>query len=368
MVLLLAKPFNRMRDLGAVEVRYVFPGMVGTADLAWADVVVFCRPAEIDEYGILVRARRMGRKVFVTYDDDLTNVPNEMPLGRYYASGLRQRIMQAFLRHSDAVVVYNDLLASRLSGVGAHVVIHPQLFDFSLVEDVAQRTSETEGPITIAYPTSRGGTDTLGQTFLAAWPRLPGTVASRLRLHVWGAPPVGFEGFPNLVVKPFSRDYDAFVRDLAATGYDLGVAPLVDDPFHACKTELKFREYGGCGIPAIYSDAPPYNLVVRDGVTGILAANSPDSWARAITRLASDPGLRRDIAREAKQEVSHRYSLERTLDAWQGLLDQTLAMPDGGTRPRPVPILERETLYQRARAFVRKVLADQSWLQEIARV
>ncbi len=363
-ILTLAKPLNRLRDAGAVSLRYAYAWTTRAEDVAWADVVLFCRPAEVDELRLMERARRAGRRVMVALDDDLLAVPPETGVGRYYGKPLRRWVMGAFLRHADLVQVYNARLATTVQGFGAPVRQFPQLFDGALVDGIRPAT-EAEGQLLVAYPTSRGAGDTLGKVFLDALSLVPDDIRGRLRLHVWGAAPAGFEGLPGLVVRPYQPDYDSFIRDLAATGYAMGLAPLVPDHFHACKTELKFREYGGCGIPGIFTDAPPYAPAVEDGRTGLLVPNRPEAWADAITRLARDSRLRWSIAEAARQEVARRYGLPTVLDAWSDLLSGLMSTPPRRDLPGfPLSHAPAWAL-ERARGIVRWAKADRGWLAKL---
>jgi hypothetical protein len=53
----------------------------------------------------------------------------------------------------------------------------------------------------------------------------------------------------------------------------------------------------------------PYNSCIRSGQTGLFAGNSNEDWFNVIDLLVTNPSLRRDIARQARQEVLSNYSL-----------------------------------------------------------
>src|SRR5262249_22468420 len=75
------------------------------------------------------------------------------------------------------------------------------------------------------------------------------------------------------------------------------------------KSNVKYRDYAAFGIPAIYSDMSVYRASVRDGVNGLLTANSEPAVAAAIDRLVGDRTLRRRIRAAALADAAANYSL-----------------------------------------------------------
>jgi glycosyltransferase involved in cell wall biosynthesis len=83
----------------------------------------------------------------------------------------------------------------------------------------------------------------------------------------------------------------------------------VNNRFNSCKSNITWLEFSACGIAGIYSDLTPYNSCIRSGQTGLFAGNSNEDWFNVIDLLVTNPSLRRDIARQARQEVLSNYSL-----------------------------------------------------------
>jgi hypothetical protein len=61
-----------------------------------------------------------------------------------------------------------------------------------------------------------------------------------------------FDGLPIRVLDVGgSSEYPAFVPWMAEhLQWDLAIAPLEDDPFTRCKSDIKFLDYGWLGVPA----------------------------------------------------------------------------------------------------------------------
>jgi glycosyltransferase involved in cell wall biosynthesis len=97
----------------------------------------------------------------------------------------------------------------------------------------------------------------------------------------------------------------------AISSFDIGIMPLVDEPFERGKCGYKLIQYMACSVPVIASPVGVNCEIVEHGVNGFLAA-TPDDWERAITTLARDPQLRLRMGLAGRQRVEARYSLQVT--------------------------------------------------------
>ena len=86
----------------------------------------------------------------------------------------------------------------------------------------------------------------------------------------------------------------------------LAIAPLRDNDFNRCKSDIKFLDYALAGVPAVFSRVGPYSEVIEDGVTGLLCDNTISDWEFAIERLLSSELLRKQLACAAQIAASAR--------------------------------------------------------------
>jgi glycosyltransferase involved in cell wall biosynthesis len=118
-------------------------------------------------------------------------------------------------------------------------------------------------------------------------------------------------------VLPWIDGLDRFAATLVAARPDIGLAPLLDEPFNRAKSELHWLEYSFAGAASIVSGfegGGPFD-VVRDGVDG-LVARAADDWLRHLRALAASAGLRAEIAGRARERVVEEYSLARRAPEW----------------------------------------------------
>ncbi len=89
---------------------------------------------------------------------------------------------------------------------------------------------------------------------------------------------------------------------------NVGIMPLMDDPWERGKCGYKLIQYMACGLPVIASPVGVNVDIVSEGQTGFLA-DSDAAWRAAIRTLKSDPDRRRAMGRMGRQRVEQIYSL-----------------------------------------------------------
>jgi O-antigen biosynthesis protein len=129
----------------------------------------------------------------------------------------------------------------------------------------------------------------------------------------------GEEIFEN--IPPHQREYisgvplEYFPAKSKTLGFDIAIAPLLDDEFNAGKSAIKYYEYAANGVPGVYSDTVVYNNVVKHGETGYLAKTKGD-WEKYLTELIMDEKKRLEIAKEAYKHVFENYNLDDHYPKW----------------------------------------------------
>ncbi len=91
--------------------------------------------------------------------------------------------------------------------------------------------------------------------------------------------------------------------------FDVGLAPLPDDPWSRGKCATKLLQCMAAGVPCVASAVGVHKEIIKEGENGFLAG-TPEEWREALSRLCSDAGLRSDLGRKARATVERDYSLE----------------------------------------------------------
>jgi len=85
-------------------------------------------------------------------------------------------------------------------------------------------------------------------------------------------------------------------------------------------------EAAAAGRPIVTTDTPGCNDVVRHAWNGLLVPkHDPDSLARALQGLLSDPALREDMGRKGRERAELEFSLDKTVSETLRIYDQLLS-------------------------------------------
>lgn len=97
------------------------------------------------------------------------------------------------------------------------------------------------------------------------------------------------------------------VADLQS--FDIGVMPLVDDPWSWGKCGLKIVQYQGVGLPVVCTPVGINRDLVEDGLNGFYAS-TPAEWEKKLSILVEDSALREKMGLEGRKKVLTRYTLQ----------------------------------------------------------
>ncbi len=115
-----------------------------------------------------------------------------------------------------------------------------------------------------------------------------------------------FFDLPKMPVekKPWSEDDEG--ADVAS--FDVGLAPLPDDPWSRGKCATKLLQCMAAGVPCVASAVGVHNEIVKRGENGF-TARTDDEWFEALVRLCSEASLRAAMGAAAEKTVREQYSL-----------------------------------------------------------
>ena len=299
-----------------------------------ADVVIIQRSTSPEGVRARALARAAGAGVIYDCDDNFLTVSKDMPaVGEYYNTPSVRRRFVKLLAGADVVTTSTGVLADAFGEFAADVRALPGCVDFAHI-DTAPRPEPSSG-LVIGY----AGTITHGADFECVEPALRRVLDEQgeaVCLQFFGFAPDSFLGLPNVGFVPYSEDYPAFLHALSRVDWSFGIAPLADLPSSRGKSDNKYREYGACRIPAIYSDCPAYCRSVIDGRTGLLVPHTEEGWYEGLRRMLVDGALRKRLANAAHDDVVERYSVAEAAQAWLGILQDALSharLANGKSRP-----------------------------------
>jgi len=101
----------------------------------------------------------------------------------------------------------------------------------------------------------------------------------------------------------------------------INAADILVAPYNPAKSELRRKygigsplkvfEYMACEKPVIATSVPPIDRIIRNGENGLMVPpGNSRALADAITYLAENPQVRRELGKRARREVVEKYSWE----------------------------------------------------------
>lgn len=319
-ILGIVKPLLEMDRRGTIDFKITLTRTWKPRQIRHADIIVFCRNCEAEDFKILAYAKKLNKKIIFEVDDNFFEMSTDNVLGEYHRHPLRLFTLQSFMKSADLCRVYSNPLVERANYLNAHVQQVKAYFDFNLLKGVRQRSDNV---IKIVYATSRS-VDNLGEIFSGALNRILKKYKGKVEICIWGTVPENLRGQEGVRELPFIRDYNKFVRFFYEMNFDIGLAPTKDDIFHRSKTNNKFREYAACRVAGIYSNVDIYSDCITNGETGLLVENNEEEWFQALDRLIVDEVLRNNIKCNALNYVMENFSFESAVLEWQHTINQLL--------------------------------------------
>jgi hypothetical protein len=319
------RPLIALERLGEISLR-IHPGTIklcSSNDMKWCEVAIFCRSFDPFDLQNLYYLRQLGKKIIYEIDDNFEEMPLNTPLGLYHRIPHKLHTMRRFFSFSDIVRVYSKNIQFLAEAYGANTHLVKSYFDAHLISSLPKK--KPHAVIKIVYPTARIDDPRLELFFYEAIRQISIKYASKIEIHLWRTSrPVHLQGLQNIVLNQPINNYEKFIKAFYTKAYDIGLAPLFDEPHARSKTNNKYRELAGCEIAGIYSDIPPYNDCVSQKKSGILVKNTIDDWITGISLLIENIQLKQQIIEEAKQDILKNYAFKSAIDSYRQCIHEAI--------------------------------------------
>ena len=247
------------------------------------------------------------------YDDAVFHYYDEHrnPVVKAVLSGKHPALMQG----AALVVVGNEYLAGFAREAGApRVALVPTVIDLAGYPASRPKQVEDYVPPCVGWIGQRATASFLAP-YASLFERLSSDGLARFTVIGIDAQSLGL---PMSSI-PWTEDTE--VASIAS--FDIGIMPLVDEPFERGKCGYKLIQYMACGLPVVASPVGVNRQIVEHGVNGFLA-ETPEQWEEALQTLLADAGLRQRMGQAGKQKVERQYCIQVTGSALSRLLIEVI--------------------------------------------
>lgn len=334
---------------GAVEYRAIQEMKLKNSDLNWADIVLLGRLDSWYEYQLSKKLHESGRYLIYIIDDDLLNVPPEISSASYYNQPNVRKNIHTMIELSDAILSPSPILLNKYTIVGKHAI----QIEEPAIDPMPYKPHSPDGPIKIGFAGSIDRTQDLESILKEALKAIKQQYGDKVQFEFFGAIP-SFAKDLDAKCIPYCNSYDEYRSILNKLEWDIGLAPMPETPFHACKHYNKFVEYGAAGVVGIFSDVEPYKQLKKLRGTQMLCENTPQAWELAIIALIEEPRIREEMRRKVCSYLQGNFSVAVSAKSLESL-HQILIRMDMPTEQRlNLPILKLQNMLLR---FYRGILS-----------
>lgn len=285
------------------------------------DVFYLLRPVpEMMPAELLHTIKRRGIPIVIDWDDDLFSVPAWSPSSHTFDMGGVREYCRAVMATPDVVTTTTEagarIVRDYMGDFGNRDVptrAIPNAFDpeLKLLRPFGEGAGAGEPPA-IGW----GGGAQHERDLAAILPVFEECLRRGYGLRFIGEGPRALRGLSKrhrIEWVQGTHEVEEYLQALAISGFDVALAPVVDEKFNHSKSALKAAEYGWiAGCPAVISDLSCYDEVREDGAwVHKIKGFDRDQWMAAI-----EAGLALTRTGGRNYRLPVRYNLKHTFDRW----------------------------------------------------
>ena len=241
--------------------------------------------------------RMNARKIVYDFDD---SVMYRNSKASHAESNTRAKMFKNMINASDYVIAGNEYLKRNTAPYTDNVINIPSPID--MTQYTQKEYSENNDNITLGWVGAHGSIHYLEK--MRPVFEILGKRHNNLKLKI--VCDTFFDCEDMVVEKKFWSEKDE-VEDIKS--FDIGLMPLLDDPWSHGKCGLKILQCLATGVPVVCSPAGINKEIVEDSVHGFWA-NTPEEWIEKLEILINDNNLRKRMGTEGRKKVIKHYSLD----------------------------------------------------------
>lgn len=280
----------------------------------WGDVFVLHNCIDMRGIALLYAYQQEKGKKIVSDWDDYIIASKSNPHKKTHDLKKFPQISKQVLAISDLVTVTTEYLKEKYLKYNKNVVVLQNSMDLERWDKPKKKN--TSGFLRIGWAGSLTHLKDIAmieeplKRILKEFPQTQLVIVGDMRFREM------FEGYNKEVMLGVPFDY--WPDKLNGLQLDIGLAPLVDNEFNRCKSNIKWQEYSIAKVPGIYSSIvyeKTTSHIIFDGNIG-MTADTKEQWYQSLKNLIVCSNLREDIADHAYSVVGMEFDLKKNINEW----------------------------------------------------
>jgi len=275
------------------------------------DIVVLNRMFRQDE-NYLLKAKQTGCKIILDIDDWI-QLPNY-----HYKDGIKDtivenRILEA-ISYADVIWTASEYLKECLKDYHSNIIYIPNAIDFKQPQFIPNKQKQNK--YTIGWIGANNHHLDL-KKMVEPFNNLLKNKHHKLLLGGYNdTSKEYYELIESYFTSNFTRPIDQYMRvewmdiknyALMYNLMDCAIAPLCNDKFSLCKSNLKVLEAGAFSLPIICSNVEPYKEFIDQG----LVLTPKGDWDGVMKSLISNPKKGIELGTKLNKYVTEHYNIKK---------------------------------------------------------
>lgn len=291
-------PFLRLKAEEGVNIHFFSSfDELKQFDMTKVGSVVVSRRCTVSNYAEFKKWLKKYKVKLILDNDDFWELPDDNPAQEIYKKQVSREIL-ASIRIADEIWTPSPTLAHKMKKVNKNVpyrIIPNTIYEKEEQWVNQEKDPNPKGLVRFGYTGANGHRNdilSMGMTF------------ENHELYC-----MNLMDYPDIMRAKYTMyPLDIHLYAQLYRHFDVSLAPLLNNKFNRCKSELKVVEAGYTKTAIIASNTTPYKETIIHNKTGILCS-SPDDWIKAVNEMTLEKA--KNLAGELYEFCKKNYDISQ---------------------------------------------------------
>jgi len=294
----LMTPFLRLKAEEGVNIHFFSSfDELKQFDMTKVGSVVVSRRCTVSNYAEFKKWLKKYKVKLILDNDDFWELPDDNPAQEIYKKQVSREIL-ASIRIADEIWTPSPTLAHKMKKVNKNIpyrIIPNTIYEKEEQWVNQEKDPNPKGLVRFGYTGANGHRNdilSMGMTF------------ENHELYC-----MNLMDYPDIMRAKYTMyPLDIHLYAQLYRHFDVSLAPLLNNKFNRCKSELKVVEAGYTKTAIIASNTTPYKETIIQNKTGILCS-SPDDWRKAVNEMTLEKA--KNLAGELYEFCKKNYDISQ---------------------------------------------------------